>query len=149
MTTRYVHTNLVARDWRRLADFYEVVFDCVRLEPERDLHGEWVDRATGLEGTHIRGCHMRLPGLGETGPTLEIFTYDELGQARPPASNHPGYGHLAFAVDDVDVARRRVHEHGGSDLGEVSEVEVPGKGLFRFAYLLDPEGNVVEVQCWS
>jgi len=29
MTTRYAHTNLIARDWRRLAAFYESVFECL------------------------------------------------------------------------------------------------------------------------
>ena len=26
---RYAHTNLIARDWRRLVDFYQTVFGCV------------------------------------------------------------------------------------------------------------------------
>jgi hypothetical protein len=34
MPPKYVHTNLLSRDWRRLADFYEEVFGCVRLLPE-------------------------------------------------------------------------------------------------------------------
>ncbi len=28
MRARYVHTNLIARDWRTLADFYVGVFGC-------------------------------------------------------------------------------------------------------------------------
>src|SRR5690242_18585856 len=47
---RYVHTNLVARDWRRLADFYVNVFRCAVAGPERDLHGDWLDTATALSG---------------------------------------------------------------------------------------------------
>ena len=42
----------------------------------RDLSGEWLDRATGLKNAHIKGIHLRLPGYGEGGPTLEIFQYD-------------------------------------------------------------------------
>src|SRR5574341_674062 len=34
--TRYVHTNLVARDWQPLARFYETHLGCVRVPPERD-----------------------------------------------------------------------------------------------------------------
>ena len=33
---RYVHTNLIARDWRRLAAFYESVLGCVPVHPERE-----------------------------------------------------------------------------------------------------------------
>jgi len=36
---KYVHTNLVAEDWRRLARFYQEVFGCVVAGPERDYQG--------------------------------------------------------------------------------------------------------------
>jgi hypothetical protein len=32
---RFAHTNLVADDWRQLASFYEEVFGCIPLPPER------------------------------------------------------------------------------------------------------------------
>src|SRR5690606_8430548 len=73
---RYGHTNLTARDWRRLADFYIAAFGCELVPPERDLSAEWLAKATGIPGAHLRGVHLRLPGHGPTGPTLEIFTYD-------------------------------------------------------------------------
>ena len=47
---RYIHTNLVARDWKKLAEFYKDVFDCVEVLPERGLSGQWLDHATGLRG---------------------------------------------------------------------------------------------------
>ena len=28
MNIKYVHTNIISRDWRRLAQFYEDVFGC-------------------------------------------------------------------------------------------------------------------------
>jgi predicted enzyme related to lactoylglutathione lyase len=33
MRARYAHTKLIARDWQRLARFYERVFGCVRVPP--------------------------------------------------------------------------------------------------------------------
>jgi hypothetical protein len=39
MKARYKYTNLIARDWQRLAQFYEDVFGCVRVPPERHLSG--------------------------------------------------------------------------------------------------------------
>ena len=39
ITARYVHTNLIARDWRVLARFYQEVLGCVPVPPERDLSG--------------------------------------------------------------------------------------------------------------
>ena len=73
MPTKYAHTNLIAKDWKRLATFYQDVFGCVPVPSERDLSGEWVDKATGISGTHIFGMHLRLPGYGDDGPTVEIF----------------------------------------------------------------------------
>ena len=33
MKAKFVHTNLVAEDWRKLATFYEEVFGCVPVPP--------------------------------------------------------------------------------------------------------------------
>ena len=143
---RYVHTNLVARDWRRLADFYVRAFGCVPVPPERDLLGAWLDRATGLEGAHIRGIHLRLPGYGEGGPTLEVFQYEPAAEADRLAPNRPGFGHLAFAVEDVEATRKKVEALGGGALGGTVTVNISGVGGLEFAYLTDPESNIVEVQ---
>lgn len=37
---KYVHTNLIANDWRALSDFYQQLFGCVPVPPERDFRGE-------------------------------------------------------------------------------------------------------------
>ncbi len=146
---RYRHTNLVARDWRRLAAFYERVFGCVPLPPERDLSGSWLDQATGLEGAQLRGVHLRLPGCGPEGPTLEIFEYDRGVEKPTPAPHREGYGHLAFAVPDVDAAFAAVLAEGGARLGDVVSTTVAGVGELRMAYVRDPEGNILELQRWS
>jgi len=143
---KYIHTNLVARDWRRLANFYVKVFGCIPVPPERDLSGEWLDKAAAMHGAHIRGVHLRLPGHGDAGPTLEVFQYDEETEARTPAPNMPGYGHIAFAVDDVEATKEAVLAKGGGSVGEVVNVDLPGVGRLEFAYMRDPEGNIIEIQ---
>ena len=94
---KYVHTNLIAKDWKRLAAFYERVFGCVRLLPARDLSGEWLDAATGLPQARIRGVHLRLPGYGDEGPTLEVFQYDRQMDQSKSATNRPGQGWIRIA----------------------------------------------------
>jgi catechol 2,3-dioxygenase-like lactoylglutathione lyase family enzyme len=148
MKARFAHLNLVARDWRKLAAFYERVFGCTPVPPERDLQGGWLERATGLAGAHIRGMHLRLPGGGESGPTLEIFQYLPEGQATARAVNRPGFGHIAFAVQDVAAARQAVLEAGGGEVGPLSTVPVAGAGTITFVYLTDPEDNILELQRW-
>jgi predicted enzyme related to lactoylglutathione lyase len=146
---RYVHTNLVAEDWRALAAFYERVFGCEPIPPERDLSGAWVEAGTGVAGARIRGVHLRLPGYPEGGPTLEIFQYEPALAREPIAVNRPGFGHIAFAVPDVATARREVLAAGGRAVGEAVSLEIPGAGSVSFAYVRDPEGNVVELQAWA
>jgi predicted enzyme related to lactoylglutathione lyase len=146
---RYVHTNLIARDWRRLADFYARVFGCTPVPPERDLSGPEMESATGVAGAHIRGMHLRLPGFAESGPTLEIFEYSPAGPAPERAIHRAGFGYLAFVVDDVRAALREVLAGGGSQAGECVDVSVPGAGIVTFVYVADPEGNFVELQSWT
>jgi predicted enzyme related to lactoylglutathione lyase len=143
---KYVHTNIVARDWRRLAGFYREVFGCTPVPPERDLSGQWLDKATGVEGVRIRGVHLRLPGHGENGPTIEIFQYNDQPERPETFPNRPGLSHLAFAVEDVEAVKEAVLKAGGGMVGEVVKVEIPGVGSIEFAYLTDPEGNIIEVQ---
>jgi catechol 2,3-dioxygenase-like lactoylglutathione lyase family enzyme len=146
---RYVHTSLVARDWKRLARFYEEVLGCTPVPPERNMSGSWLEAATGVPGARIQGVHLRLPGCGEGGPTLEIFQYSPEADRHPGAANRPGYGHIAFIVDDVPTAREAVLAAGGSCVGETVTAEIQGSGTITFVYLADPEGNVVELQQWS
>lgn len=147
---KYVHTNLVARDWRRLADFYENVFGCVPVYPERDYQGEWLKQVTALEeDITIRGIHLRLPGHGEAGPTLEIFEYDKQPDCPPHAVNQRGFAHIAFHVDNVQSARKVVLDAGGADLGKVHSMEVPDAGAITLVYMTDPEGNIIELQSWA
>jgi predicted enzyme related to lactoylglutathione lyase len=148
MPTKYAHTNLIAKDWRRLAAFYEQVFGCLPIPPERDLSGEWLDKATGVHGSHITGVHLRLPGYGDDGPTLEIFQYDSLPEHPSVRPNTPGFAHIAFAVDDVAATARAVLDHGGATVGELTVRDVPGVGQLTFQYVADPEGNIIEVQNW-
>ncbi len=149
MAIRYVHTNIVARDWKSLVDFYVDVFDCVRRLPERHIDAEWLETGTGVSKARADGIHLILPGYGNDGPTLEIFTYSEnLPGADTPAANRLGYGHLAFHVDDVAATLGSLLSHGGAKLGEIVETKIAGGNLI-FVYTADPEGNIVEIQNWS
>ena len=147
---KYVHTNIVARDWRRLARFYEDVFGCRPLWPERDYRGAWIKDVTGLtEDVALCGMHLRLPGHGENGPTLEIFEYDRQPDVPPHAVNQRGFAHIAFHVDDIAAARAAVLTAGGADLGKLHSMQVAGAGHITLVYMTDPEGNIIELQHWS
>jgi len=149
LQARYVHTNLIAIDWRLLADFYQKLFGCVPVPPERDLRGERLEAGTGIPGAHLRGVHLRLPGYGENGPTLEIFSYDTLAERVPTAVNRPGFAHIAFQVKDVPAARQEVLAAGGQPVGEVVRLQIGDGRQVTWCYVTDPEGNVIELQAWG
>lgn len=148
MQARYAHTNLIAQDWQRLVDFYQQVFGCT-LVVERQLSGEWMERLSGVPGAQIRIAHLRLPGYGEDGPTLEIIQYTEQPAGMPTAVNRPGFGHIAFGVDDVIAAQAAVLAAGGDSVGDIVTVDQPGRGRLTAVYATDPEGNVIELQRWD
>jgi catechol 2,3-dioxygenase-like lactoylglutathione lyase family enzyme len=146
---RFTHTNIAAKNWKSLSEFYINVFDCAIKPPERKLSGDWLDRATGLQDAALEGVHLRLPGYGDNGPTLEIFTYQKMDAGNPIMANHVGLTHIAFEVDNVDQTYDEALKNGAQPLGQVTEKKVEGVGELKFVYLRDPEGNIVEIQSWK
>jgi predicted enzyme related to lactoylglutathione lyase len=146
---RYVHMNLIARDWQALALFYETHLGCVRVPPERDYSGADLEAGTGVPNAALRGVHLRLPGYGVNGPTLEIFSYSRLAEGPAPAVNRAGFGHIAFAVASVSDARREILAAGGTAVGEIVSMTIAAGARVTWCYVTDPEGNIIELQSWA
>lgn len=146
---RFAHTNIVAKDWQILSEFYINVFDCKIKPPERRLSGAWLDRATGLQNAALEGVHLLLPGHGDNGPTLEIFSYQEMHDGNLIMADHIGITHIAFEVHDVDQTLEEAIKHGGQLLGQITEKTVDRVGELKFVYFRDPEGNIIEIQSWK
>ena len=145
---RFAHTNIAARDWKKLSEFYINVFECKVKPPQRDLKGEWLDKAIGIKNARQVGVHLSLPGY-ENPPTLEIFSYDEFIDTVPMMANQIGFTHIAFEVDNVDKILEKALNNGGTILGEVIENKIEGVGILKFTYLRDIEGNIIEIQSWN
>lgn len=146
---RFGHVNVIARDWRALASFYGDVFGCEFVPPERDYAGPDLERGTGVPGAALRGVHLRLPGHGPGGPTLEIYQYAAMPDGLPPVANRPGFGHLAFVVPSVAAARGTILAAGGGSVGEVVTLQTADGRFVTWAYVTDPENNILELQSWS
>ena len=145
---KYVHTNIIARDWKLLADFYIKVFECKPVLPERDIKGDWLEKGTGVKNASLHGIHLLLPGFDNDGPTLEIFQYHRNEKKSNPVANREGFGHLAFLVSSVDEILDKMISHGGTRLGEVVKKKLD-YGIIVFTYAKDPEGNIIELQSWE
>ena len=146
---KFGHVNVIARDWESLAAFYGRVFGMEIVPPIRDYRGTDLEAGTGVPGAALRGAHLRLPGLGDSGPTLEIYEYESMPDALPPAVNRPGFGHIAFVVPDVEAARATVLADGGSPVGTVVTLQTADGRRVTWTYVTDPEGNILELQAWS
>jgi predicted enzyme related to lactoylglutathione lyase len=146
---KYVHTNIVAKNWKRLADFYINVFGCSIIPPIRNYKGKDLDSAVNIKDVRLEGVHLRLPGYNKTGPTLEIYSYKPAQSKQSRKVNTPGITHLAFEVSNVAKAYKKVIENGGKKIGEIiTLIRSDGKKV-TWCYVKDPEGNMIELQKWE
>jgi lactoylglutathione lyase len=61
-----------------------------------------------------------------------------------PYGHGDGYGHIAFAVDDLDAEHRRLGE-AGLEPAEIKEFFRDGSLMARFFFVQDPDGYKIEV----
>ena len=91
--------------------------------------------------------HLRLPGGGADGPTLEIFSYSHAEGPRrrqPPRFRaHRVCGGVGQRGARRGAGRRR------RAVGEVVTMAIAGGGRVTWCYVTDPERNIIELQAWS
>jgi glyoxylase I family protein len=79
------------------------------------------------------------------GPNFEIFQWDAADEQRPqPRNSDIGGHHLAFYVDDLDVAVDYLRERGIRLLGEPTASRNASEGQ-RWVYFLSPWGMQLEL----
>lgn len=141
---RFDQVKILARDLEALASFYIEALECVVVVPEQSTD-HVAARGVGVPEAEVRLAVLRLPGRGDHGPVLEL--YSVVGELPDGWDYLPGQGQLAFEVTDLENAIGRVISAGGSKLGEVVEWEAPSGAVARFVYMRDPEGNIIDL--WS
>lgn len=146
---RFGHVNVTSRDWRRLASFYANVFGLEIVPPERDYRGADLEAATRVPNAHLTGAHLRLPGYGSAGPTLEIYQYGDVEASAGARVDRAGWGHVAFQVPDVAAALDQVGAAGGGRIGDVVTLSTADGRHVTWCYATDPDGNILELQAWS
>ncbi len=131
METSFDHIGLSVRDLAAVERFYGVAFGF-----ERELEFE-------LAPHPIRGVMLTHPA----GFRLELFQHDgsQPGiQGRTPieALGTRGFGHFALATRDIEPAFAAAVSAGAAAVKPPGPSPEPG---VRFAFLADPEGNLVEL----
>lgn len=128
------------------------VFDHVGLSvADLDLQRDFYGRALGLtaieEQVDMPEARVRTAILrSESGLKLELVERDGSTpqEFTDPfdGANTQGYFHWALYVDDLDLAFARLVSAGAS---EVSPPAPGARAGARFAYVKDPEGNLLEL----
>ena len=123
--TRYLHTMLRITDPERTRSFYEAL----GLELRRDMD---IVRDGEVEATNY---FFGFPGQDE-----EIeFTFNHDGRSYELGT---GYGHVAFAVDDLDQSLAQLAAQGIEPEREPYRVREGGS---RLCFVQDPDGYRVEL----
>jgi catechol 2,3-dioxygenase-like lactoylglutathione lyase family enzyme len=125
----------------------EVMYDMDAATPGSSGDGDGSEQAQLGVRPGVRWVSSRMLRLGE-GPNVELFEFSD-AEARPPATaSDLGVQHLCLYVDDIDEARRRVIDAGGTALQGPSVLTGAeggdGDGN-RWLYTLTPWGSIVEL----
>lgn len=140
---KFGHISMVARDTDHLADFYKAVFGCKDTVERWTMSGEAISRGNGVPNCEIYAAWLNLPGID--GLFLEILQYRKILDRPVPSVNQPGYGHMAFEVEDIHATLDAVVEAGGMLLGEITDLGT-AQAPVSCVYVRDPEGNVIELE---
>ena len=140
------HVGLTVPDLASATEFFETLLAAeiiYNLGPMQAADN-WMAVNLGVDGDAVISgiCMLR---IGQ-GPMLELLEYEsDSADQHPPSNDATGGHHLAFHVDDIDVAVNAIRDYGCLVLGEPKQVtEGPSKGL-SWVYFLAPWGLQLEV----
>ncbi|CAA7625037.1 VOC family protein [Magnetospirillum sp. SS-4] len=140
------HIGFTVPDLDEAVAFFVDVIGCepfYELGPFRS-DGDWM--ATHLD-VHPRAVMKRLKFLRcRNGSNFELFEYDSPDQNRAqPRNSDIGGHHLAFYVDDMDVAVAYLRSQGVRILGEPTVRTNGPNGGQTWVYFLSPWGMQLEL----
>jgi catechol 2,3-dioxygenase-like lactoylglutathione lyase family enzyme len=142
------HVNLVVNDLEKMTAFYRDVLG-LAVTKHVTISGEWIGKTVGLGDVEGDVVYLDFPA----GPRIELIRYNRPTIERPAGvdrPNAPGIRHLAFRIDDIDAAARRLQLAGVKLFSDVqtvpdSQVTYAGGVRKRLVYFQDPEGNLLEL----
>jgi catechol 2,3-dioxygenase-like lactoylglutathione lyase family enzyme len=140
MIRAYDHTSFTVADIDRAVVFWGDVMGFA-LGDLSAREGYWLGSVVGVPGARCRIAHLHGHGLH-----LEFIQYLEpVGTDVTGPPHRPGTAHLAFLVEDIETATRRMLEGGASEQGRITRCS-SGAALGCLAvYLKDPNGIIVEL----
>jgi catechol 2,3-dioxygenase-like lactoylglutathione lyase family enzyme len=129
------HSSLSVRDLDTAVAFYCQAFGFDVAFEERGMDA-LIESVVGAPGLRCDLAQLRQPG---TNHVLELIAFRQ-GEQEAGSPTHPGEGHVAFVVDDLDGTLERLRALGAEQLGLVTKFP---EG--RSVYLREPSGSIVEL----
>lgn len=119
-----IHMMLRVRDEARAVEFYKKAFA--------------LDVADRVDFPDFTLVYLR-----NEEADFELELTINKGRAEPYVTGD-GYGHLAFVVDDLEAAHRRLKD-GGMNPRDIKALKTGEAILGRFFFIADPDGYQIEV----
>ncbi|MCM2387273.1 VOC family protein [Streptomyces albipurpureus] len=140
------HIGFTVPDLEEADAFFTEVIGCVRvyeLGPFERERGEWMSEQLNVHPRSVmRKLYFYRCGFG---PNFEVFQWESAdGQRTQPRNSDIGGHHLAFYVDDLDLAVDYLKSHGVRVLGEPVASSNASAGQ-RWVYFLSPWGMQFEL----
>ncbi len=141
------HASFHVADLERSVAFYRDVLG-MELVHEQEQANAYTRRLVGYPDAHLRVAQLALPGRPEQVSThdLELVEYvSPRGTRQDPARHHPGSGHLAFAVADIDADYRRLLAAGVRFVSPPNHITAGVNAGGAACYFLDPDDITLEL----
>jgi glyoxylase I family protein len=137
----FSHLALSVADLPRMSRFYSEALGFESGETYRG-EGRSVRGLMEIEGDGFDGVFMRRGDF-----FLELLAYGKDAASGGPvrAADALGFAHISFLVEDLPATVARIKECGGEERGSFRLSFSRGDLETEIAFLLDPEGNRVEL----
>ena len=142
------HINIVVSDLERSVKFYTKILGFKEINRVH-MEGEWIEEIVGLKGVVADVVFIVAP---QEEPKVELLCYKfPEGESLPPNSlaNTIGLRHIAFKVDDIKTAAKKLEDAGVKLLSEpiaVPKAVMADKPIRKsLCYFHDPDGVLLEI----
>jgi catechol 2,3-dioxygenase-like lactoylglutathione lyase family enzyme len=141
-----LHTGLTVSDLDRSVAFYRDLLG-LELIAQWDSRQPYLRTVVGYPDAELRIALLRLPGAaGAAGHHIELLEYRQPRGTRGDANTyHPGNGHVAFMVDDLDATYRDLRAKGVRFKSAPVDIDHGRNAGARAVYLFDPDDITLEM----
>ena len=139
MIRGYDHTSFTVADIDRAVVFWRDVMGFA-LGDLSAREGDWLGSVVGVSGRQLPDRPPPRPR-----PAPRVRPVWNRGDRRHRAAAPSGTAHLAFLVEEIETAARRMLEGGASEQGRISRCSSGAAVGCLAVYLKDPDGIIVEL----